>query len=152
MSETARIAEQIRRGYQGEAWHGPSLRELLEGVTAGKAAAHPIAGAHSIWELVLHVTAWEKYVRRRMSGERIVDVAEVDDWPPVTDASDAAWRAALHELERSNHELVEAVKAFPDSRLGEKPAGKGHTFYVDLHGIVQHDLYHAGQVALLKKM
>jgi uncharacterized damage-inducible protein DinB len=154
MSEAARIADQLRRAFDGEAWHGDSLTEILEGVTAARAAAHPIAGAHSIWELVLHIAAWDGAVLRRMGGAA-VELSDAKNFPPVTDASEAAWRKALAEVRRVHAELVSAVSALPDSRLDDKVPGKEgahYTFYYMLHGVVQHELYHAGQIALLKKM
>jgi len=154
MSEAARIADQLRRAFDGEAWHGDSLFEILKGVTAERAAARPIAGAHTIWELVLHIAAWDGAVRRRMGGAA-VELSDAENFPQVTDASDGAWRNALADVRRVHEELVAAVADFPDSRLYEMVPGKEgshYTFYYMLHGVVQHELYHAGQIALLKKL
>jgi len=154
MSEAARIADQLRRAFGGEAWHGDSLFEILKGVTAAQAAARPIARAHTIWELVLHIAAWDGAVRRRLGGVAVALSAR-KNFPTVTDTSDAAWRAVLAEVRRVHEELIAAVAAFPDSRLYDiVPGKKGahYTFYYMLHGVVQHELYHAGQIALLKKM
>jgi uncharacterized damage-inducible protein DinB len=155
MSETARIADQLRRAFRGEAWHGDSLFEILDGVSAAQAAAHPIKHAHSIWELVLHITAWDGAVRRRLAGEAVALVDE-QNFPPVRDTSEMAWRKALEQARRTHDELIEAVTAFPDERLTEKVPGKKnepdwYNFYYMLHGVAQHELYHAGQIALLKK-
>jgi uncharacterized damage-inducible protein DinB len=154
MSEAARIADQLRRAFDGDAWHGDSLFEILNGVTAARAAARPIAGAHSIWELVLHIAAWDGAVLRRMGGVA-VELSDAENFPRVTDASEAAWRKALAKVRRVHEELVVAVAALPDSRLDEMVPGKDgahYTFYYMLHGVAQHELYHAGQIALLKKM
>lgn len=153
MSESARIADQLRRAFEGDAWHGDSLLEILKGVTAARAAARPIKNAHSIWELVLHIVAWDGAVRRRMTGVA-VELSGDENFPPVKDTSEAAWRAALEHLRRTHAELVEGVEKFPDSRLSEQVPGKKgahYNFYYMLHGVVQHELYHAGQIALLKK-
>jgi len=153
-SESARIADQLRRAFDGEAWHGDSLFEILEGVTAARAAARPIAGAHTIWELVLHVAAWDGAVLRRLGGAA-VELSDAENFPPVTDTSAAAWSAALAQVRRGHAELVAAVASLPDSRLDDMVPGKEgahYTFYHMLHGVVQHELYHAGQIALLKKM
>jgi uncharacterized damage-inducible protein DinB len=154
MKETERIADQLRRAMQGEAWHGPSLKEILAGVTAQQAAARPIAAAHSIWEVVHHITAWENIVLRRIAGEAVKDVRVDVDWPPVGDPAErdeAAWQRARAALEVGNRKLCEAIAQWPDERLRERVPGKQDNFYLELHGIVQHDLYHAGQIALLKK-
>ena len=148
--EVKRIADQLRRAFEGEAWHGPSLRELLTGDTAEIAAAKPIANAHSIWEIALHIAAWENAVRRRLEGEA-VDLPADEDWPKVSDASEAAWKKTLEALETSNTRLRETISRLTDSQLENKVAGQNHTMYFTLHGIIQHDLYHAGQIALLKK-
>jgi len=155
MSETARIADQLRRAFRGEAWHGDSLLELLDGVMAAEAAAHPIKHAHSIWELVLHITAWDSAVRRRLAGEAVA-LSDEQNFPSVMDTSEPAWRRALEHAKQVHTELVDAVAAFPDERLGERVPGKTqepdyYNFYYMLHGVVQHELYHAGQIALLKK-
>ena len=155
MSETARIADQLRRAFSGEAWHGDSLLEILSGITAAQAAARPIKHAHSIWELVLHIAAWDRAVRRRLSGEA-VDLSDKQNFPSAMDPSEGAWRRAVEQAKSVHDELIKAVSAFSDERLSEKVSGKKdqpdwYNFYYMLHGVVQHELYHAGQIALLKK-
>jgi uncharacterized damage-inducible protein DinB len=153
MSESARLADQIRRAFEGDAWHGDSILEILSAVDAKTAAAHPIKNAHSIWELVLHITAWYGAVLRRSEG-LAADLSDKQNFPPVTDSSEAAWRKAVEQLKTTYGQLVKAVAAFPDSRLQEQVPGKRekyHTFFYNFSGIVQHELYHAGQIALLKK-
>lgn len=153
MSETARLADQIRRAFDGEAWHGDSLIEILQGVDAGMAAAHPIKNAHSIWELVLHIAAWDGAVLKRTGGAA-VELRDEQNFPPVKDTSEAAWRTAIEHAKHTHNELVRAVAAFPDGRLAEQVPGKTESYYNFFYmfsGIVQHELYHAGQVALLKK-
>jgi uncharacterized damage-inducible protein DinB len=153
MSESARLADQIRRAFEGEAWHGDSVLELLADVDAKTAAAHPIKSAHSIWELILHVAAWDDAVRRRTGG-KAVTLSDQENFPPVHDTSEAAWRKAVDHLKHTHDQLVKAVAAFPDSRLMEQVPGKTekyYNFFYMFSGIVQHELYHAGQIALLKK-
>jgi uncharacterized damage-inducible protein DinB len=153
MSETARLADQIRRAFDGDAWHGDSVLELLNGVNAKMAAAHPIKNAHSIWELVLHVAAWDGVTVKRIAGTALEPSAE-QNFPPVKDASEAAWAKVIEHAKHSHNELVKAVAAFSDSRLQEQVPGKTesyHNFFYLFSGIVQHELYHAGQIALLKK-
>lgn len=153
MSETARLADQIRRAFEGDAWHGDSIKELLAGVTADTAAAKPIKNAHSIWELVLHIAAWDDAVFRRIGGAA-VELTKQQDFPPVTDTSLAAWRRTVSHLEQTHNQLIKAVAAFPDSRLQDQVPGKTEDYYDFCYmfsGIVQHELYHAGQIALLKK-
>ncbi len=151
MTETHRINSQLKRAYQGEAWHGPSLRELLADVSAEQAAAKPIAGAHSIWELVNHVIAWEQIVKRRLEGETVVEIPDEVNFPSATDASADAWQATLQALETSNKALRDSIRLIDDAKLEEIVPGMTYSNYFMLHGAIQHDLYHAGQIALLKK-
>jgi uncharacterized damage-inducible protein DinB len=150
MTEPERIVDQLRRGMDGQAWHGPALRELLQGVTPDTAAAKPIPGAHSIWELLLHISAWTEAVRRRLQGDR-ADLSPEEDWPTVGDTSEAAWNTALDGLEQAQQHLLRDIERLATARLDE-PIGPGMaSVYATLHGLVQHHLYHAGQIALLKR-
>lgn len=151
MREVERIAEQLRRAYEGEAWHGPSVKEALAGVTATVAAARPLNGAHSIWEITLHILAGEEIVLARLEGERR-GVTEEEWWPQASsDKGEESWRALLEALDAANLKLREATTALSDERL-EQPIVEGmSTTYITLHGLIQHDLYHAGQIMLLKK-
>lgn len=148
---TELIADQLRRAFDGDAWHGDSVLEILRGVDARTAAAHPVAGAHSIWELVLHITAWDEAVRKRMFSDVLVEVDDADNFPTVVDASEAAWAKAVERAKKTHEELIAAVTQFPESRLSDPIPGKDHDFSNMLLGAVEHELYHAGQIALLKK-
>jgi uncharacterized damage-inducible protein DinB len=150
MSEARRIKDQLRRAFEGEAWHGPSLMELLADVTAERATAKPIPGVHSIWELVLHIAFWEDISRKRIEGDDSKYQAE-DGLFTVTESSEAAWQQALEKLRNINVALREAIATLDDDKLKEKAAGQEYSIYFLLHGVIQHDLYHAGQIALLKK-
>jgi uncharacterized damage-inducible protein DinB len=150
MSEIERIVDQMDRAFSGDAWHGPPLLLLLEGVTAEAAAKHPVAGAHSIWEIANHVAAWNMIVRRRIAGEEVNVTPELD-WPHVEETTPVDWRRTLDNLKDSRARLRSVVQALADERLREQVIGKDYPLYVMLHGLVQHDLYHAGQVAVLKK-
>ena len=132
-------------------WHGPALADLLEDVKPEDAAAYPIRGAHSIWELVLHITAWSEIARERLAGSAKADPTPEEDWPPVPDKSAEAWRAARERLKDAHRELAEEVAGLDDSTLIGRVPGKDHTVLVMYHGIIEHDAYHGGQIALIKK-
>ncbi len=149
-SEAVRIADQLRRAFVGSAWHGPALLELLEDVDAATAAAKPLRNVHSIWELVLHVAAWDGAGLKRLGGKKC-QLKGPANFPPVRNRAEAAWREAIAETERTHSTLVKTVAALPESRLADRVPGKRYDFYHMLHGIVQHELYHAGQIAILKK-
>ncbi|MBD0371775.1 MAG: DinB family protein [Pyrinomonadaceae bacterium] len=150
MTEVERIKDQLRRSFEGEAWHGPAVKELLAGISAKQAAAKPLPDAHSIWELVHHIAAWQETVRQRLDGEP-VDSPLDGDWPDLQDTREAAWAEMLSKLDRSYEELFEKVSLLSDERLNEVAAARAYPVYFMLHGIIQHNLYHAGQIALLKK-
>ena len=154
MSETARIIDQFRRAFDGEAWHGPSVLALLEGVTAEQASARPIAGAHTIWELTQHIRAWEGACLRRLNGDP-AQLPDSEDWSDVNDHSEAAWEKTKQQLVATHQQLLQAIASLDDSRLDQPimnhPEIPFSSTYVTLHGGVQHDLYHAGQIAILKK-
>ena len=152
MIEIERILDQLKRAFEGNAWHGPSVRDVLAGITANQAHARPLRNAHSIWELVRHVAVWEDVGRRRLTGDRAqIEISSPEDWPPPEDTSEAAWEQAKDALNRGHQALVEAIAAIPESRLDEPIFEGMSTVYVTLHGVIQHDLYHAGQIAMLKK-
>jgi uncharacterized damage-inducible protein DinB len=150
VKETTRIADQLRRAFEGEAWHGPAVLAILEGVGAAEAAGRPVPGGHSFWELVLHIATWDDVVRRRLEGERAASLSAEQDWLRA-EAGEDAWEAAKRRLVQNHERLRLAIEAFDDRRLDETVPGAEYSFYVMLHGVVQHDLYHAGQMALLKK-
>jgi uncharacterized damage-inducible protein DinB len=150
MSEVRRILDQMDRAFYGDAWHGPPLMRLLEGLQAEDASKHPIQGAHSIWEIVHHIDAWNTIAHRRLEGEA-VEVTKERDWPHVWEVNEAAWKRALENLADSRARLRKSVEALRDDELEHKPAGTNDSRYVTLHGVVQHDLYHAGQIAVLRK-
>ena len=154
MSEVDRIRDQFRRAFDGEAWHGPSVMKLLEGVTAEQAAAHPIPSAHSIWELTQHIRVWEGACLRRLNGDP-AQLPDQEDWEPVNEFCAAAWEQTKRNLRDTHERLLQAIGALDDSRLDrpilDHPEIKFSSVYVTLHGGVQHDLYHAGQIAILKK-
>jgi uncharacterized damage-inducible protein DinB len=156
MSERARIVDLLRRVHNGDAWHGPSVMDALEGVTAAQARARPIEGAHSIWETALHMIAWRHEVRERLHGGT-PSLPEPGDWPPVPD-EDAKWNEVATLMDVSHRLLVVAVESLSDAELERRVGpsrqpglGTGVSVAVMLHGIVHHDAYHAGQINLLKK-
>jgi uncharacterized damage-inducible protein DinB len=152
MTEMERILDQLKRAFEGNAWHGPSVREALAGVTASQAHARPLANAHSIWELVQHVAVWEDVGHRRLAGDRAqIEISSPADWPPANDTSEAAWEQAKAVLDRGHEALRAAITRVDESRLDEPILEGMSTVYVTLHGVIQHDLYHAGQIAMLKK-
>ncbi|MDX6613097.1 MAG: hypothetical protein QOD75_2283 [Blastocatellia bacterium] len=150
MTELERIQDQMKRAYEGEAWHGPSVRETLADISAKTATSRPLPGAHNIWELVLHIAAWKAAVRRRLEGDR-AQLSPEEDWPAVIETDEAAWNSTRDALERAHANLLAAVARLDDSMLHEPILPGMSSRYITLHGVIQHDLYHTGQIGILKK-
>lgn len=150
MTEAGRIADQIRRAAHGDAWHGPALAEALDGVSAADAAAHPIPGAHSIWELVGHLHTWTRAVQRRFEGEH-AEPAESENFPAVANPDPAGWTAACQSVLAAHDLLARAVLGVSSRSLDDGVPGHPYSNYVMLHGALQHTLYHAGQIVLLRR-
>lgn len=154
MKEIERIQEQLQLSFAGEAWHGPSLLEVLDGVSAEKALAKPAGSVHNIWEIVLHIATWEEAIRRRILGEASY-VSDEEDWRTVDDTSEAAWRKTLANTEETHQRLQQTVARLSDAdlqRTVKSQTGIEHTVYVSIHGVIHHLLYHTGQIALLKRL
>jgi len=150
MTEAEFIADEIGRALNGDAWHGASLNELLESVTADDAIQRPIPVAHNIWELVLHLTSWSNIVLRRIAGGQ-VQPYEDEDWPLTGEVSAERWSAARAGLSESHERLGEIILALSDARLAEDAPQSTRSVAMMLHGVAQHAAYHGGQIALLKK-
>ncbi len=147
-TEPQRIARQLRLFYDGPSWLGPSLKDLLSDIDEEQARRRGLTDAHTIWELVLHIAGWLRIARERLSATRTRDADSAEDWPPMANS----WHDALSSLESEIDALEQAILQFPEERLQESaPATEAQTFYVLLHGVIQHSAYHAGQIALLKK-
>lgn len=156
-SEAERLTDQLTRAFDGDPWYGAPLLKILEGVDAAQASRRPIPGAHTIWELVLHLAAWKSEVLARLRG-RPAQEPDEGDWPTPAGDDEAAWRAALARLRTVHAALVREVAVAPDGRLDaavqdarNPPLGTGLTQWQTLHGVIQHDVYHTGQISLLKK-
>lgn len=151
MNEVKHLADQHRRALEGGAWHGPALLEALRGVTAKRAASRPIRAAHSIWEIVLHIEAWDRVVLGRLTG-RPIDLSDEENWPDVRDVSPGAWKRAVASMKSTHQKLHRQIEKLTPARLdaGYGPRKRYKLFRL-VHGVVHHELYHAGQIAILKK-
>ena len=152
-SASERIADRFHEALLHDPWHGDSVRKILGGISAEQAAAHPIPDAHSVWEIVHHMTAWIRITEATLGGAAMpqnVINTEID-WPPVSNGSEEGWVGATDDLYYATERLVEAMRGFPDKRLMETVPGREYKFVELLHGITEHSIYHSGQIAMLKK-
>lgn len=150
VTEIERLVDQLKRAFEGEAWHGPAVMEIFEGITAQQ-AARPFDQAHSIWEIALHIEAWVRACRRRLEGDR-AQLTGTEDWPTVTDSDEQAWERTRESIKQAHDELRSAISLLDHSRLDQPIVEGMSSVYVTLHGVIQHSLYHAGQIAILKKI
>lgn len=135
---------------QGPAWHGPALTELLGGITTEEALAHPIEGVHSIWELVNHINLWQRYARAILRDEEVSFLDRNNDWPEP-EGGDDAWAQASRDVETLSGEIQGIASKLDDAALSAKVPGTDYKLKVLLHGVVTHNIYHAGQIAIVKK-
>ena len=154
-TECTRIADQLASAISGEAWYGDSARKILDSVTAEQANAHPTANAHSIWELAVHVEAWCKFALGAVQGTPIPPWPAMPkelDWPLVNELGEKAWKTTVSSFFANHQKLVDAIRACNDEKLSAVVPGRTYDYYRLFHSAVQHAIYHAGQIALLKKM
>ena len=150
MNEIERIKDQLQRAFNNEPWSGPSVMEVLKDIVPEKAASKPIPSAHSIWEILEHVNTDIENVIGRLRGD-FTPLTDEMDWPKITDTSEKSWNKLVSRFNKNHEELLSEIsKLSPD--ILDKPIKEGlSTYYVTLHGVVQHNLYHLGQISLLKK-
>jgi uncharacterized damage-inducible protein DinB len=148
MREIERILDQLNRSWGGPSWTGVDIQPLLDGISEEQARARPLPNAHSIIELTAHMTTWMNAVAARLGGETR-ELTPEEDWRDVTNL---AWPAAITEMENAHSHLSDVIARLTPDDLDQKVAGRKYTVYVMLHGVIQHNLYHAGQIGLLKKV
>jgi hypothetical protein len=151
MPESPRIAKQLEKTFTGPAWHGPAVEKVLAGITADVAARPSPAGIHSIWQIVDHMTFWAAAVRGWLAGDRTRPPDEAS-WSTITDTSEAAWQASQERLRSTIEGLISDVSKLDDAQLSDRIIEGMPSLYAILHGVVQHNIYHAGQIAILKKI
>lgn len=150
MNEIEKIKDQLERAFEGESWTGPSVMEVLKDIEPVKAASRPIPNAHSIWEILEHMNSTIRNVIRRMRGDG-TPMTDEEDWPKVTDTSKQSWDELIERFKVSHNELLAEVSKLKPEQL-DSPVLEGFSsYYVTLHGVVQHNLYHLGQISILKK-
>jgi hypothetical protein len=149
MSNRDRIIDELSRALERDPWHGPAIDDVLEGVDAAEAAAHPIAGAHSIWELVHHLTAWVRAVHMRVKGS-VCELEGETDWPPVREPAEGSWTAAVDDLRRAQAELITTLRKLRDADLNATTPNRDYDLEHLLRGLTQHHAYHTGQMVIIK--
>ena len=147
------LLTQLDEAYSRRSWHGTNLRGSIRGVTATAAAWRPAPGRHNIHELVVHAAYWKYAVRRKFTGERRASFPlEGSNWFPRLRADERAWRNDIRLLDEAHRRLRAVIAELDDRQLTLTPRGSSVSNRAILTGIVAHDLYHAGQIQLLKRL
>jgi uncharacterized damage-inducible protein DinB len=143
----------LDEAYDRPAWHGPNLKGAVRRVRASEAARQPARGRHSVWELAVHAAYWKYAVLRRLTGaKRGSFPLQGSNWfGSPSDTSEKAWKAVLALLEQTHRDLRAAVAALPASAPARRPKGSKHTISRMVAGAALHDVYHAGQIQLVKR-
>jgi uncharacterized damage-inducible protein DinB len=152
VSESTTIAAMLKSVVDGPAWHGPSVMELVETLSAEQAKRKAIEDAHSIWEILLHMTAWQEYAIEVLDGKDAAPLEGEADWPRLPEPpKEAEWDTTKRKFEGGMRELRERIVHLDEAQLRATVPGRNFPLKVLLHGLVHHNLYHGGQIALLRK-
>jgi DinB superfamily len=144
----------LDEAYDRRSWHGTNLRGSVRGLSREAAAWRPGPDRHNIWELVVHAAYWKYAVRRRLTGEKrgSFPLAGSNFWPRPVEGTEVEWKRDITLLAQQHAALKSAVAAFPQTRLTRLAPGSPFTFAALVRGAAAHDLYHAGQIQLLKRL
>ena len=152
-TEILRIREMLKNSWDGRMWYGANLKQVLTDIDYEKAFRKPAAGSHNIYELVMHMYCWRKFVLEHLKGNSAynVEINSELDWPVKYEQTAENWATALNLLESSQNELVEDLVGLKDESLDELVPGKKFSWYTLSHGLIHHDIYHSAQISILKK-
>ncbi len=145
MNEIQNLGKLVQRVYNGKAWHGPSIMDVLKDVNDTN-CRKKAGDSHSIVQLVLHMVSWRTFVTKRLLGDSEFELTDDQNFPPET-----GWSTALKQLEESQQALLQAIETVSSEKLWEEVANRKYDFFVLLHGVIHHDIYHIGQIQLIKK-
>ena len=151
-SATDVLVHALDEAYDHNAWHGTTLKGALRGVTAGQASWRPAPGRHNIRELVVHAAYWKGRVRRRLTGEKPGSFPHAgSNWFERAGVSEKTWREERTLLDREHRALRRAVATLASAGLTRRlPGSRRRTPLREVAGIALHDVYHTGQIQLLK--
>ena len=139
------IIDTLKDVYNGNPWHGPSIINVKSNLPEDKLHAK-IGSGHSILELILHMAAWRTFVIKKLAGDDKYDVDDATNFPGGTSLKDA-----IHQLDKSQVELINAITHFDPQKLHEAVPLKKYSYYKMLSGITHHDLYHLGQIVMITR-
>jgi DinB superfamily len=150
----AMLLEIVDQAFDHKSWHGTTLRGSLRGLTPEEALWRPGPKRHNIWELALHAAYWKYVVRRRLAGEAVGSFErKPSNWPDIPDpANGSAWKRDVGFLESEHRKLREVVRGLSPAELSLRSPRGVWTYAEEIHGVAAHDLYHTGQIQLIKRL
>lgn len=146
------LGRQVQLLLMGDAWHGPNLEQLLDGVTASVAAYRPAGSAHAIHDVLAHIDAWHRELLAVVEGRAYRSMPDGEQWPGMKERGDDAWRRLQESVFEHGRRLSEAVERLDANALARPIEDRDYTLLELLHGFNQHTAYHLGQIALLKRL
>jgi len=149
MDEKNRIKDLFNRAYYSKSWHGDSISKIIEGLT-WEECRKKLNSTHTIAELILHMIAWKNMVSSCLSGAN-VSLSDEEDWPKPDLSNDSDWEKIKLDLERAHVDFIGSVDKFDFDKMNEIVQGQNYPFFVMIYGLLEHDIYHAGQIAIIKK-
>lgn len=147
------IAEQLKDAYEGEPWFGRNIKEIMNEIDEAIVFEKP-NGQHSILELLWHMITWKEFTFSRLQNDnqKSLHYFEENDWRELDHSNKTLWQQGLQQFEKLHNELIEIIQRQKDELLPQQVGGRKYDFRKLLYGIVQHDIYHLGQIAYIKKM
>lgn len=151
ISETYRITELLRRAFDGKPWFGPSVMDTLSKVMLEE-TLNQLPNSHTIIELLEHMIAWRTFVIKRLQGDNEFEIEQEESFKHVSAMTSGIWQDAMQRLHQTQDNLLQILSQTTDEKLDDMVAGREYTVDKMLHGVIQHDVYHIGQIALLQKL
>jgi hypothetical protein len=150
MDEVKFLRDQIIKTFNGDSWHGPNLINTLAGIDYNQAKYRPIGERHTIWELTDHITFWIEEVWKSIKNHSPLNPGKKLDWPKMGN-TESEWRQSVNRIEAAVNLTLDALLEWTDEDLVEQVPGETYTYKNMLHGMLHHNLYHIGQINLLKR-
>ena len=154
MQESKQIKDALRHLYEGEVWHGPSIKEILVDMTSQDAIKRVTLKSKNIAEYLVHITNWRIFALEKLTGGDSYDIIlnSEADWSVINSLDEKSWEEILQNYEEAQTELLEVVDTYTNAKLEAIVPSRKYTFYTLLHGVIHHDIYHSGQMMMLKRL
>ncbi len=151
ISETYRITDFLRQTFDGKPWYGPSVMDTLSNLTFEE-SLNQLPSSHTVIEILEHMIAWRTFVIKRLQGDTEFEIDQEQSFKHISSLSNESWRDTIQRLNQTQEDLLQILSQTSDEKLDEMVAGREYNFDKMLHGIIHHDIYHIGQIGLLRKM